>query len=158
MNIENFNRRLIIKEIFNNDNIKYPSKPDITSFRVDESLSSAGGVYKISCDNIVYIGQTKCFKDRFLAHRQNYHNNHAKTQYLLKQGGTFEVIAVEEDLEKRIEAESFYIEQYSNNKDYKCINERGKQKNKNETLYKNIRVSNENYEEAVKLLRENGYI
>lgn len=91
-------------------------------FKVDKKDSHSSGIYKIQKDNIVYIGQTNDFKNRFDQHNSVTFGKELGTYKLLHEGGTFEVLEFENDRNKRLSIELKYIKEYSNNKDYICLN------------------------------------
>lgn len=116
------------------------------------------GIYKIQLDNKIYIGETKDFYERF---RQHWFGGLKHTKELLENGGKFSVIEFMDntnpiDLKER---EEYYIQLYTNNNDYDCINRR-KRRGSSICQSKNryIKISADKYEEACQLLREHGML
>lgn len=121
------------------------------------------GIYKIQLDNIVYIGQTNNFKQRFRQHYygQNirYKNYGADTETLLKNGGTFEVLEFEDDRMQRLLKESYWVDYYRE-KGYKILNTEKVLFNESKTKPKTkcIKVLEENYDTVVRILKEKGLL
>ena len=125
------------------------------------------GVYKIQLDNDIYIGQTNDFKRRFYQHYygQNirYKGFGADTEKLLKNGGTFEVLEFENNIEQRLLKENYWV-QYYNKNGYNILNTEKLLSNKNSLQKRNkpntkcIKVLTKNYNEAIQLLKDKGLL
>lgn len=122
-NFEKNKTKYKILEVFKIDNIECNFL-----FKVDKKDSHSSGIYKIQKDNIVYIGQTSDFKNRFDQHNSLTFGKELGTYKLLHEGGTFEVLEFEKDRNKRLSIELKYIKKYSNNKNYICLNYIGTQR------------------------------
>lgn len=81
------------------------------TFKVDIELKYCAGIYIIQKDNDIYIGQSKNLYQRFCAHMYN-KKDKANPTFLLKNGGTFKLLELEEDKEIRLIKERQYVEQY----------------------------------------------
>ncbi len=133
-------------------------------FNVKMGDKFKSGVYIIQLNNIVYIGQTNNFSKRFQQHYTNSNGFCKNTQKLLKQGAIFSIIEIVEDKEERIKKELEYIEKYSNDENYICINEKNnynkpnKNKKSVKQKYKKIKIKEEDYEKAISILKVQGVI
>lgn len=133
-------------------------------FIVDAENKHKSGIYKIQLNNIIYIGQTIDFKNRYTQHYTNPTGFCKNTQKLLKQGATFSIIEIVEDKEERLKKELEYIEKYSNDENYICINEKNnynklnKKKKAIKQKYKKIRIKEEDYDKAISILKAQGVI
>ena len=125
------------------------------------------GIYKIQLDNDIYIGQTNDFKRRFYQHYygQNirYKGFGADTEKLLKNGGSFEILEFEDNVEQRLLKENYWVQYYSQN-DYNILNTEKLLSNKNSRQKRNkpntkcIKVLAKNYNEAIQLLKDKGLL
>ena len=116
-----------------------------------------GGVYLIKYDDYVYIGQTKNFKRRFSEHLES----KQFTSKLIDNGGIFYILCIEENYDKRLELEKYYIELYKNmgyclyNRDFNeniSVSKINKRKRKR---YTNIKIKTSDLEFVKPLLKEN---
>lgn len=128
-------------------------------YKVNRDLDKCSGVYKITKDNMIYIGST-CdgFRRRFIQHLHE-SNKLPATKQLLDDGGIFEIQWMSENNEtenfiRKMEIE--YIRLYSNDKGWICVNSRLKKINK--PKYKNIKILALNYDKAIEILKENNLI
>ena len=125
------------------------------------------GIYKIQLDNDIYIGQTNDFKRRFYQHYygQNirYKGFGADTEKLLRNGGSFEVLEFEDNVEQRLLKENYWVQYYSQN-GYNILNTEKLLSNKNSRQKRNkhntkyIKVLAKNYNEAIQLLKDKGLL
>ena len=125
------------------------------------------GIYKIQLDNDIYIGQTNDFKRRFYQHYygQNirYKGFGADTEKLLRNGGSFEVLEFEDNVEQRLLKENYWVQYYSQN-GYNILNTEKLLSNKNSRQKRNkpntkyIKVLTKNYNEAIQLLKDKGLL
>lgn len=140
------------------DNRKKKGRDDLLNISIEDKYKS--GVYKIQLNNIIYIGQTSNFSHRFYQHANNSNGFCKNTQKLLKQGAIFSIIEIVEDKEERINKELEYIEKYSNNENYICINEKNNynKPNKNKKVakqkYKKIKIKEEDYGKIIDFLNK----
>jgi hypothetical protein len=81
------------------------------SFDIDDENKHLSGIYIIKNNNEVYIGQSQNLYNRFCAH---FYNNKSTTNAnrILKEGGIFKLLEVEEDREKRLIKEKEYVNKY----------------------------------------------
>ncbi len=146
--------------------LKYKYKPLFDKYNKNSDVIDCdfacnhGGVYKFQYENIVYIGQTNNFYSRFTRHIRI--GKETKAGKLLLKGGFYEIIAVEEDLEKRLSLEQKYIKLYSSNNDYICINDNynsdrinAKTKRK-KARYKNVKINYNDWERVREILEDEG--
>ena len=83
------------------------------------------GIYKIQLNNIIYIGKSVDFYNRFKKHKSCSHN--FKIKELIKNGGKFDIIEIiDKDIDKfkwkLASLEERYIRLYSYNKNYTMLN------------------------------------
>lgn len=154
----------VVKKILNTNIQPVPTRGgannniDCPNFLVHEDYWKSKGVYKIYLNNDIYIGSTtQGFRSRFLHHNYDYSLSLAKE--ILKQGATFEIIEVCENMsEPEIrELESKWIEHYKENGNYNVLNEREvysftQPQNMIRHNYKMILIETSKYEEVEKLL------
>lgn len=90
------------------------------SFDVNNENKHSSGIYIIKNNNEVYIGQSQNLYNRFCTH---FYNNKSITEAtrLLKEGGVFKLLEVEEDREKRLIKEKEYVNKYITN-GYEVLN------------------------------------
>ena len=152
--IEEINQQYVIKRRKSKYLIQLKKEIITPQFNIQKNDRHKSGIYKIHLNNIIYIGQTSDLKTRYRSHKQNYDGKHSKTQELLLNGGTFEIIEFTYGLnQKEIDAlELKYIKFYKNNQDYICLNV----KSANRIHTKTIRVGIYDYFQASKLLKEGG--
>ena len=125
------------------------------------------GIYKIQLDNDIYIGQTNDFKRRFYQHYygQNirYKGFGADTEKLLRNGGSFEVLEFEDNIEQRLLKENYWVQYYSQNgynilNTEKLLSNKNSRKKRNKPKTKCIKVLTKNYNEAIQLLKDKGLL
>lgn len=157
------NNKYIIKREYGEqeqiNNLPEIKRLKLKSFIVPKELENSSGVYKIQYKNIIYIGQTNDFYDRFYRHRQS----KSKAYELILKGGTFEIIELVENLNERLKKEKMYIQKYCEDKNYVCINSDFNYINPNrkkrtfkgrKTKYKNIKVLYEDYNKIIDFLEK----
>ena len=110
------------------------------------------GIYKIYNDTHIYIGETYNFRNRYRQHRNGYIKDSIATDILNSPSGKFEILALENDLVKRLELERCYIRDFNLQNKYECVN---KQKN-NKIHKKVIKVKQCDYDRAIKMLEKSG--
>ena len=117
------------------------------------------GVYKIQKDNNIYIGSTVVgFRKRFVEHLRNYNNYCVKTQALLLNGGTFEIVfnatennVQDEELIRMLEDET--IKLYRNNTNFNILNSyETVAYNKHVEKYKTIKFKESDIQKVLELL------
>lgn len=144
------------------DNRKKKGRDDLLNISIEDKNKS--GIYKIQLNNIIYIGQTSNFSNRFYQHANNSNGFCKNTQKLLKQGAIFSIIEIVEDKEERINKELEYIEMYSNDENYIFINEKNnynkpnKNKKSVKQKYKKIKTKEEDYDKVISILKAQGVI
>ena len=125
------------------------------------------GIYKIQLDNDIYIGQTNDFKRRFYQHYygQNirYKGFGADTEKLLRNGGSFEVLEFEDNVEQRLLKENYWVQYYSQNgynilNTEKLLSNKNSRQKRNKSKTKCIKVLAKNYNEAIQLLKDKGLL
>ena len=140
---------------------------DIPNFKVDRKDWNSIGVYTITLDNNIYIGSTIAgFRDRFRRHNSREWNTTPHTTDMLENGATFQILWKSDvkDEEYIRYKENQYIKQYRKSKTWKLVNtneawnkyEHNKPKNKHSMRY--IKIENNNYDKAIKLLKQNNLI
>lgn len=85
-------------------------RPLPINFKILKKNKNRGGIYIIIFNNDVYIGQTNNLIVRYYQHKAGY--NQCDTKNMLKNGGNFELLEFEDDLEKRLLKENNYILEY----------------------------------------------
>ena len=166
--IEKNKTRYKITEIYDDiidDNKRKSHFLELTNISKEDEHKS--GVYKIQLDNDIYIGQTNDFKRRFYQHYygQNirYKGFGADTEKLLRNGGSFEVLEFEDNVEQRLLKENYWVQYYSQN-GYNILNTEKLLSNKNSRQKRNkpntkyIKVLAKNYNEAIQLLKDKGLL
>ena len=125
------------------------------------------GIYKIQLDNDIYIGQTNDFKRRFYQHYygQNirYKGFGSDTEKLLRNGGSFEVLEFEDNVEQRLLKENYWVQYYSQNgynilNTEKLLSNKNSRQKRNKSKTKCIKVLAKNYNEAIQLLKDKGLL
>lgn len=140
---------------------------DIPNFKVDRKDWNSIGVYTITLDNNIYIGSTIAgFRDRFRRHNSREWNTTPHTTDMLENGATFQILWKSDvkDEEYIRYKENQYIKQYRKSKTWKLVNtneawnkyEHNKPKNKHSMRY--IKIEKNNYDKAIKLLKQNNLI
>lgn len=136
-----------------------------TEFRVESEHKNSIGVYKIVFGNKIYIGSTmRSFRKRFQEHNSGRDKLMQHTYELLQQGGNFEILydmtgIEDEELVRMVESE--FIKEYLLNPEWNVINKKDyalTYSNYYKTKNKLIKVSDENYYEAIQLLVKHGLI
>ena len=166
--IEKNKTRYKITEIYDeiiDDNRRKSHFSELTNISKEDEHKS--GVYKIQLDNDIYIGQTNDLKRRFYQHYygQNirYKGFGADTEKLLRNGGSFEVLEFEDNVEQRLLKENYWVQYYSQN-GYNILNTEKLLSNKNSRQKSNkpktkcIKVLAKNYNEAIQLLKDKGLL
>ena len=166
--IEKNKTRYKITEIYDeiiDDNRRKSHFSELTNISKEDEHKS--GVYKIQLDNDIYIGQTNDLKRRFYQHYygQNirYKGFGADTEKLLRNGGSFEVLEFEDNVEQRLLKENYWVQYYSQN-NYNILNTEKLLSNKNSRQKRNkpntkcIKVLAKNYNEAIQLLKDKGLL
>lgn len=120
------------------------------SFIVSTRNKNKSGVYLIKYDDYIYIGQTNNFQKRFCQHIET----KSFTSKLINNGGKFYILCIEEDYNKRLELEKYYIELYKN-MGYCLYNRELNSKNSNSIKYTNIKIKSSDLEFVKTLLKEN---
>lgn len=139
----------------------------IKGFNVPQEEWYSKGVYKIQLGNKIYIGSTITgFRKRFMEHLRG-SRDMMHTYNLLKNGGEFSTLFVYDDnaTEEEIRnKEQYYINLYSNNKEFKVINRRFEthviatksHKTKScKTKYTNIKIDKCKINDIITFLNEN---
>lgn len=166
--IEKNKTKYKITEIYDeiiDDNRRKSHFSELTNISKEDEHKA--GIYKIQLDNDIYIGQTNDFKRRFYQHYydQNirYKGFGADTEKLLRNGGSFEVLEFEDNVEQRLLKENYWVKYYSQN-DYNILNTEKLLSNKNSRKKRNkpdtkcIKVLTKNYNEAIQLLKDKGLL
>ena len=166
--IEKNKTRYKITEIYDeiiDDNRRKSHFSELTNISKEDEHKA--GIYKIQLDNDIYIGQTNDFKRRFYQHYygQNirYKGFGADTEKLLRNGGSFEVLEFEDNVEQRLLKENYWVQYYSQN-GYNILNTEKLLSNKNSRQKRNkpntkyIKVLTKNYNEAIQLLKDKGLL
>lgn len=167
--LEKINSRYKFVRMLNEDEIKeIKMKMKETKLRVSDNYKQScidnfkqlnlslenmhkSGVYKIESKDEIYIGQTNNFYSRFIQHWKGYSKNGSDTSGLLKRGGVFSVIELENDKVKRLSRETFWINKFREDPKYKCIN-----KSTGRDKKVRFKVSIIDAEEVTELLKEKG--
>lgn len=166
--IEKDKTKYKITEIYDeiiDDNRRKSHFSELTNISKEDEHKS--GVYKIQLDNDIYIGQTNDFKRRFYQHYygQNirYKGFGADTEKLLRNGGSFEVLEFEDNIEQRLLKENYWVQYYSQNgynilNTEKLLSNKNSRKKRNKLKTKCIKVLTKNYNEAIQLLKDKGLL
>ena len=167
-NIEKDKTKYKITEIYDeiiDDNRRKSHFSELTNISKEDEHKS--GVYKIQLDNDIYIGQTNDFKRRFYQHYygQNirYKGFGTDTEKLLRNGGSFEVLEFEDNIEQRLLKENYWVQYYSQNgynilNTEKLLSNKNSRKKRNKPKTKCIKVLTKNYNEAIQLLKDKGLL
>ena len=138
---------------------KYPQ------FKLDYKNYRSAGVYIIQNKEYIYVGQSSNFYERFYMHIKGYCDKamHFDIKPILENDGTFEILELEDDLDKRLAAEVKWIQYYKNNSEKTIvngndgeINGRHYRANKNKNSCSYIKISRQDYEKAKEILEVNG--
>lgn len=166
--IEKDKTKYKITEIYDeiiDDNRRKSHFSELTNISKEDEHKS--GVYKIQLDNDIYIGQTNDFKRRFYQHYygQNirYKGFGTDTEKLLRNGGSFEVLEFEDNIEQRLLKENYWVQYYSQNgynilNTEKLLSNKNSRKKRNKPKTKCIKVLTKNYNEAIQLLKDKGLL
>ena len=139
-----------------------PNYLTIKNFNVDYSKRNNKGIYYIINDNDIYIGSTVNFRNRFIHHWYGSNKEMKHTYNLLHNGGTFNILydmTDIEDIELIRMIENEYIQYFKTHTDFNVINlmNEANWKGKNyKQKYKNIKIKIEDYDNALKILKEQG--
>ena len=131
-----------------------PKKEVFKEFDVEYNNITKSGVYKIYKDNLIYIGQTTNFLNRFRAHKYG----DSEVSNLIKNGGRLKIVAIENDLIIRKQIEEKLIEKYSLNPKYNCLNKylnRSIYTKKEKCKYLTIRINKSDIDKVKNLLDKN---
>ena len=135
----------------------------IKNFNVNYSKRNNKGIYYIIKNNDIYIGSTVDFRKRFIQHWNGESKEMKHTYNLLHSGGTFNILydmTNIEDIELIRMVENEYIQYFKEYTDFNVINHMNeatwKGKNYKQRKYKNIKIKIEDYDNVLKLLKENG--
>jgi len=150
-NIEKNGTFYIIRQKYNNNEIKTLSRTDYLSMSniPTNIFNNYGGVYLIKYDNYIYIGQTSSFRKRLYQHI----SKNKITSSLLQNGGKLYLLSIENNQNKRLELEKYYIQQYKEmgftlfNQDLVKI--------KKKQNYSKIKVLTKDLKKIENLLKEN---
>ena len=166
--IEKDKTKYKITEIYDeiiDDNRRKSHFSELTNISKEDEHKS--GVYKIQLDNDIYIGQTNDFKRRFYQHYygQNirYKGFGTDTEKLLRNGGSFEVLEFEDNVEQRLLKENYWVQYYSQNgynilNTEKLLSNKNSRQKRNKSKTKCIKVLAKNYNEAIQLLKDKGLL
>lgn len=118
------------------------------------------GVYSIVKDDEIYIGSTVAgFRKRFKQHRYG-NEGMEHTKELIAKGGIFSILVDMtgiDDVDLIRSVEDYFIKYYENNPNWISVNNKKSSWSDN-IVYKNIKVTEDNYIEAIKLLIKSGLI
>lgn len=131
-----------------------PKKEVFKEFDVEYNNRTKSGVYKIYKDNLIYIGQTTNFLNRFREHKYG----DSEVSNLIKNGGRLKIVAIENDLIIRKQIEEKLIEKYSLNPKYNCLNKylnRSIYTKKEKCKYLTIRINKSDIDKVKNLLDKN---
>ncbi|MCK9310004.1 MAG: GIY-YIG nuclease family protein [Candidatus Cloacimonetes bacterium] len=148
------------------NNSGHHRKKYYSNFNISEENENKIGVYTIILDNKIYIGSTIVgFRYRFKEHIK--FNNPLPTKYMLENGAKFSILEICDGLDEPMirEIENQYIQEYKNNNNWYVVNKRDAwsirklfKVKKVKMKYKTIKIKQDNYEDAIKLLTSNGLI
>ena len=157
------NNKVKIIEIYSEDKIKPRVKSyhddTVTKFKINPLDKNKAGVYKIQLNNIIYIGQTNNFIERYYQHNSKLNKMNKSTKPLLELGATMDILEFEDDLEKRLLKESKYAIEYKLNgfnviNDFnRIVTENYSKINKEKFITIKLRLKDLDF--ALKLLRDN---
>ncbi|BAO04944.1 phage-related protein [Clostridium botulinum B str. Osaka05] len=163
--------KFIIQEIYKTPKKKIDNRYNNHSnriyydaFKPNEENGEKTGVYCIIRNNNIYIGSTvRSFRDRFQEHNMPSRIDNKETFQILNNDGCFDIlwIANKNTTEQQIrEKEAEYINKFKNNKNWILINKNKNTwsfipKNKPKRKNKYIKINSNNYEKAIKILKEN---
>ena len=133
------------------DNYKQSCVDNFNKLNLSLENMHKAGVYKIELNNTIYIGQTNNFYSRFNQHLKGYNKAGSDTCGLLKDGGIFSVIELEDDKVKRLSRETFWINNFRIDQNHKCIN---KVASRNKKI--KFKIDIKDIEIVAKILKEKG--
>jgi len=132
-----------------------------SQFEVDSDDIFKSGIYKIQNKDGIYIGKTINFSSRYIEHRMGKNSNRASisTTDMLKNEGVFTSLFVLDvyDNQLLLECEGYVIEYYKEIYGDFCINMCSSSPISKKYI-KTIAVPDYKYEEAIKLLMDNGIL
>ena len=162
-NGKKLSNKIIIEEVYD-EPLPIPDKRKtvghkikFSGYHIPQEHSKSKGVYRIICDNEVYIGSTcSGLRRRFIHHLKL--NNHPPTKDLLERGGRFELLEVMNNASKEeiLIREDYYIDLYLKDKDYTVVNQRSALPSPPKVKYKRLLILEDDYELAMSLLEEHG--
>lgn len=123
---------------------------------IPEEHDRSIGVYRIICDNEIYIGSTSdSFRSRFLGHV--YSGKPLVPTLMIERGGRYELIEVMNGFNEKevLIREQHYIDQYKQDQNFVLVNQVSAVARPSDK-YKRILVSEVDYELAMSLLKEHG--
>lgn len=123
---------------------------------IPEEHDRSIGVYRIICDNEIYIGSTSdSFRSRFLGHV--YSGKPLVPTLMIERGGRYELIEVMNGFNEKevLIREQHYIDQYKQDQNFVLVNQVSAVARPSDK-YKRILVSEVDYELAISLLKEHG--
>ena len=137
---------------------------DYPQFKIDYKNYRSAGVYIIQNKEYIYVGQSNNFYNRFYIHIKGYCNKgmHFDIKSILENDGTFEILELEDDLNKRLAAEVKWIQYYKNNSEKTVVNGNdgeinGRYRtNKNKNSHSYIKILRQDYKKAKEILKANG--
>ena len=162
-NGKKLSNKIIIEKVYN-EPLPIPDKRktighkiEFSGYHIPQEHSKSKGVYRIICDNEVYIGSTcSGFRRWFIQHLRL--NNHPTTKDLLERGGRFELVETMNNASKEeiLMREDYYIDLYSKDKDYTVVNQRPALPSPPKVKYKRLLILEDDYELAMSILEEHG--
>lgn len=165
-NYEKDKNKYIIIKIFDKPKQKemtHLAKDNYKNLKIPQEQWSNYGIYGIKLNNDIYVGSTiASFKERYRKHKKGYDELMRHTYELINRGGNFEVLSDMtgiKDVELIRMVENEFIKYYLEHPDWNLINKyKSSYKDKKENPYKNIRISKENYYQALQLLYKHNLI
>lgn len=148
-------------------------------FKIDYKLKDYGGVYRINLNDVVYIGSTVNFHNRYSQHKANF--NKYPTKELMDKGALFELLWLYEESEninyndfeddeeieeykRNIKIETIrkkeieFIKEYIENKEFNLINIDHNEEytyKVNPNKLRRIYIKHYDFENVIKLLEDN---
>ena len=148
------------------NNSGHHRKKYYSNFNISEENENKIGIYTIILDKKIYIGSTiVSFRHRFKEHIK--FNNSLPTKYMLENDAKFSILEICDGLDEPMirEIENQYIQEYKDDENWNVVNKRDAwsirkifKVKKIKMKYKTIKIKQDNYEDAIKLLINNGLI
>jgi len=148
------------------NNSGHHRKKYYSNFNISEENENKIGIYTIILDKKIYIGSTiVSFRHRFKEHIK--FNNSLPTKYMLENDAKFSILEICDGLDEPMirEIENQYIQEYKDEENWNVVNKRDAwsirkifKVKKIKMKYKTIKIKQDNYEDAIKLLINNGLI